>query len=216
MSKDSCVLIYLVFVKDGFRYEEGALSDVRRAKIARITNPEAKKLSAAADRALSFALTQNVPGYVPPPALSYDAQGRPCVPGAFISIAHTRGLAACVLSCRPVGLDVEWERPMNRALARRILSPDEMTAYTSSADQNEFLLLKWVAKEAYLKLTGAGIAGGMHRYTEKEDRIADAAGETCAHIARPHLPGYRIAVCRQQSVAYEMIVVPPSTTARSG
>ncbi len=208
MCKVSCVRVYLVFVNGGFRYEEAALSAVRRERIAQIKSPEAKILSAAAERALSFALLQNVSGYVPPPALSYDAQGRPRVPGAFVSLAHTRGLAACAISDAPVGLDAEWERSMNKGIARRILSPDEMTECAACEDQNEFLLSKWVAKEAYLKLTGEGIAGGMHRYAVKGGLVRDAAGQICAHIAFPPVPGHRVAVCQHRPVACETIVVP--------
>lgn len=196
MGKNSCVRVCAISVHGGFRYDEAALSTVRREKIAQIKSPEAKILSAAADAALSFALSEHIPGYAPPPALSYDEAGRPRVPGAHVSLSHTRGLAVCAISDAPVGLDVEWERPINEKIARRVLSPDEMAEFSASEDQNEFLLLKWVAKEAYLKLTGAGIAGGMHKYTERDGALLDAAGTPLACIRRPILPGYRLAVCQ--------------------
>lgn len=206
MSTNSCVLVYAILVESGFRYDEAALSAARRDKIARIGSAEAKNLSAAAEMALSLALSRNVPGYLPPPALSYDAQGRPCVPGAFVSIAHTRGLAACAISDAPVGLDVEWKRPMDAKIARRVLAPTEMAAFSASG-QNEFLLLKWVAKEAYLKLTGEGIAGGMHRYAENEGLILDADGKVRAHVVRPSLPGYHVAVCQEGPFRAEIVLL---------
>ena len=209
MSIDSCVLVSVVFAGSGFRYEEAALSQARRDKIARIKNPAAKILSAAADMALHFALSKTVPGYAPPPDLSYDAEGRPRVPGAWVSISHTNGLAACAISDSPVGLDVEWERPMPGKIARRILSPEEMAECAASVNPNEFLLLKWVAKEAYLKMTGEGIAGGMHKYTEDGERILDARGATRAHTVRPALPGYRLAVCKDHPFSCELIVSQP-------
>jgi 4'-phosphopantetheinyl transferase len=208
MSINSCVRVYTICVESGFRYREGALSAARREKIDRIKSPEARELSAAADLALDFALARNVPGYAPPPDLSYDEKGRPSVPGAYVSISHTRGLAACAISDAPVGLDVEWERPMNEKIARRALSPDEIAAFLASDGQSEFLLMKWVAKEAYLKLTGEGIAGGMHKYTEKEGLILDANGLACARVVRPVLAGYRIAVCQDRPFTCELISVP--------
>jgi 4'-phosphopantetheinyl transferase len=208
MGKDSCVRVYAILADGGFRYDEAALSAARREKIVQIKSPEAKVLSAAADFALSFALCETVPGFAPPPALSYDETGRPRVPGAFVSLSHTRGLAACAVSDTPVGLDAERERPMNAKIAPRVLSPDEMTEFCACGDQNDFLLLKWVTKEAYLKLTGEGIAGGMHKYTEKEGLITDAGNRIRAYVRRPILPGYRIAVCQFQPFTCELIHVP--------
>ena len=44
-------------------------------------------------------------------ALRYDAQGKPLTDGLYLSISHSRGLAACAVADRPVGLDVELVRP---------------------------------------------------------------------------------------------------------
>ena len=43
--------------------------------------------------------------------LRYDAQGKPLTDGLYLSISHSRGLAACAVADRPVGLDVELVRP---------------------------------------------------------------------------------------------------------
>lgn len=208
MSEISRVRVYAILPDGGFWYEEAALSDARRQKMAQMRNPEGKALSAAADMALSYALSQNVPGYGPPPDLSYDDRGRPQIPGAFVSITHTRGLAACAISERPVGLDAEWERPMGDKIAGRMLAPLEMAAFAQSKDQNEFLLLKWTAKEAFLKLTGEGIPGGMYKYAESNHVILDPEYKPRAFVARHALPGYFIAVCQSAPFTSELIIIP--------
>lgn len=195
MSACSCVRIYAFYVENDFRYKKAALSVVRREKIDRIKSEEARNLSAAADMALDYALSETISGYRSPPDLSYDAMGRPRVPGTFISLSHTRGLAACAIADCPVGLDAEWVRPLNGKIARRVLASDELTEYAQCADKPHVLLTKWVAKEAYLKLTGAGLAGGMSNYAISQTHVLDALGNVCAHVAFPALEGFRISVC---------------------
>ena len=57
-------------------------------------------------------------------ALRYDAQGKPLTDGLYLSISHSRGLAACAVADRPVGLDVELVRPAPRRVWEH-LSPEE-------------------------------------------------------------------------------------------
>jgi len=82
-------------------------------------------------------------------ALRYDAQGKPLTDGLYLSISHSRGLAACAVADRPVGLDVELVRPAPRRVWEH-LSPEERVY---AADDAAFFRL-WTAKEALLKCRG--------------------------------------------------------------
>lgn len=83
----------------------------------------------------------------------------------FISISHSGDFVACALSTATVGIDIEVKREVSDGLARRALSRDEyayVTAFEgdfSAKEQNEAFFRIWTAKEAYLKLTGEGLAG---------------------------------------------------------
>ena len=55
--------------------------------------------------------------------LRYDAQGKPLTDDLYLSISHSRGLAACAVADRPVGLDVELVRPAGAAAGAGVL-PD--------------------------------------------------------------------------------------------
>ena len=81
--------------------------------------------------------------------LRYDAQGKPMTDGLYLSISHSRELAACAVADRPVGLDVELVRPAPRRVWEH-LSPEERIY---AADDAAFFRL-WTAKEALLKCRG--------------------------------------------------------------
>ena len=74
----------------------------------------------------------------------------PRVEGHQISISHTRGFLAILLSrSRRVGVDIEYRSDRIRRIASRFLRPDE------SAGSTDDLLTCWCVKEAVYKLRSA-------------------------------------------------------------
>lgn len=166
------------------------LSDPRRfsspGRISRCSGikSDAKRLQAyAAELALSYALSG--PALLPP-VYSYDRAGRPIIEGGFVSLSHTDGFAACAAGGRPVGVDIEADRRVSPRLADRILSPSERVLPHSAA--SGFLLEKWVAKEAYLKLTGEGLSGRMDKLTSA-DGVMLKGGVPAARLFRVPIEG---------------------------
>ena len=83
-----------------------------------------------------------------PVAILHAADGAPLVEGHQISISHTRGFLAILLSrSRRVGVDIEYRS--DRRIASRFLRPDE------SASSTDDLLTCWCVKEAVYKLRSA-------------------------------------------------------------
>lgn len=102
-----------------------------------------------------------------------------------MSLSHTRGLIVCAVADAPVGVDVEArQRAVPPALARRILSAAEAGRFSAlpAARQGAFLLERWVAKEAHLKRTGEGIAGGMASLTVADDGGVETDGGICGAV----------------------------------
>lgn len=93
-----------------------------------------------------------------------DDRGKPhCIGGPAISISHSRDLVVCaVTDDGDIGIDIEFtDRPHDTsAIAARYFSEDE-TAWLGTQPKDHFYLL-WVLKEAWLKATGTGIAGGLN------------------------------------------------------
>jgi 4'-phosphopantetheinyl transferase len=78
------------------------------------------------------------------------------------SLSHSADMAAVAVASRPVGVDVEVERerPRMMRVAERMFAPEErelLGAVEASARQRMFHRC-WVAKEAYAKGLGLGLA----------------------------------------------------------
>ncbi len=93
------------------------------------------------------------------PALSRTEFGKPFFPdGRFhFSLSHTRSLAACAVSDRPVGVDAETLRPVRPRLASFVLTPGERDWLDARPDFDEALLTLWTCKEALVKRSGEGL-----------------------------------------------------------
>jgi phosphopantetheinyl transferase len=89
--------------------------------------------------------------------------GKPaCVDGPAISLSHADELVVCAIaSAREVGVDVQSdvERRHTDDIARQYFSAEER-AWLETAPAGSFYML-WVLKEAYLKLLGCGLEGGL-------------------------------------------------------
>lgn len=162
METNEKVKIHILFYGNDENIEKAFpyFSDLRRQKFSRIINPKARLQQAAAELAVCAAMkSENFP--FAPPEYDYEASGRPSVKNGFMSISHTKNAAACVLFSKPIGLDIEFFRPVNPLLAGKILNCREFPEFTEATEKNEFLLKNWTAKESLFKFTGQGLKGGM-------------------------------------------------------
>lgn len=79
--------------------------------------------------------------------ITHEESGKPVLDGWHISISHTKGYAAVLLSKNhEVGIDIEYVSERVKRIADRFLRPDEQ------AESVTDLLLHWCAKEAIYKL----------------------------------------------------------------
>ncbi|MBF1384464.1 4'-phosphopantetheinyl transferase superfamily protein [Prevotella aurantiaca] len=79
--------------------------------------------------------------------LNHNEVGKPLIDGYNISISHTKGFVAILLSKEfEVGIDIEYTSDRIKKIKKRFLRNDEI--YTTT---NE-LLITWCAKEAAYKL----------------------------------------------------------------
>lgn len=79
--------------------------------------------------------------------IGHEESGKPLLDGWHISISHTKGYAAVLLSKNhEVGIDIEYVSERVKRIADRFLRPDEQAENTTD------LLLHWCAKEAIYKL----------------------------------------------------------------
>lgn len=97
----------------------------------------------------------------------YSDRGKPSLAGSNSSVcfnlSHSQSLALYAIARRPIGIDLEYIRPLDDALklAQRFFSQSEyafIQALPPDQKQKAFFQL-WTCKEAYLKATGEGLAG---------------------------------------------------------
>ena len=75
----------------------------------------------------------------------------------FFSLSHSGAYAACALSDRPVGLDLERETAPRPPLLRRCFSAAEQEYIRSSSNPSAAFTQLWTGKESLGKATGAGL-----------------------------------------------------------
>lgn len=105
--------------------------------------------------------------------LCHDPHGRPYVKDCpfFISISHSENKAICVLSDKPVGIDIEKVRKVGLKTKEKICSGKEL-AYIGDDDERFFEV--WTAKEAYSKFTGEGVAAILRGvYTDQSEKTVE-------------------------------------------
>jgi 4'-phosphopantetheinyl transferase len=98
----------------------------------------------------------------------YGSSGKPSLDDRddiHFNISHSADLGLFAFSPdRPVGVDVENERPVRRLLdvAQRFMSDEELRSLVDTApdDRNAAFLRSWVVREARLKAEGRGVWSG--------------------------------------------------------
>lgn len=101
-------------------------------------------------RALLLAMTGD-----PTLHIEHTASGRPVVKGWQVSISHTKGYAALMLSrAKTVGVDIEYRSDRVAKIASHYIRPDEMVGDFKSptTETVEKMLVLWCAKETLYKL----------------------------------------------------------------
>lgn len=79
----------------------------------------------------------------------------PDYPALHFNLSHTSGGVLCGVSDRPVGVDIERERPFPERVARHCFSPAELAL---TGDDPACRLRLWTRKEAAAKWRGDGLA----------------------------------------------------------
>ena len=81
----------------------------------------------------------------------YDQDGAPFLTdGRYLSISHTKNIAAIAISFSPVGIDLEHYQKKIKKISTRFLHQEE-SKDQSKMDNIEFITQIWTAKEAIYK-----------------------------------------------------------------
>ena len=127
---------------------------------------------------------------------TYGNSGKPVLvghDGVQFNISHSADLGLFAFAPdRPVGVDVENERPVRRLLdvAQRFMSEDELRSLVDTApeERNAAFLRSWVVREARLKAEGKGVWSGsdnLNPHTNLTHRLFTPRPYFIAAVAAP-------------------------------
>jgi len=96
------------------------------------------------------------------PKLAQGTGTAEAAPDLRFNLSHTSGAALIGVALeRELGIDIEWQRPMDDldAMARSVLSAEELTLWDALAagDRIRAFYQVWTRKESYLKAIGLGL-----------------------------------------------------------
>jgi 4'-phosphopantetheinyl transferase len=181
------------------------LDPARRRQLRRYRHVADIERGAVADvlaRTLVGLLARRLPRGV---SIARTPSGRPYVVGDAspeISLAHSGRCVICAASPMSVGIDVELLRPLSEAMTRELLGPAVRDGGSSlpEPERSRRALRLWTAKEAYLKLTGSGLA-----IDPRTLQVGDRGDRSIVCGPAPHPPGvvttlaldpaYAVALC---------------------
>ena len=134
-------------------------------------------------------------------------------PDLRFNLSHTRGAVLIGVAIgRELGVDIEWQRPMEdlEGMARSVMSDEELLRWSALEPENgtRAFYRVWTRKESYLKAIGLGLfrslqdvtvpvsEGALEDAQRDSRRVLDRSGEgTWTVLDIPAWAGYSASVC---------------------
>lgn len=140
--------------------------------------------------------------------VAYGPEGKPYFPEwpeVHFNLSHSGGLAACAVSHRAVGIDIQKLRPCKKEILLHFSQKEQiyMEQYKGK-EWEEAMIWLWTRKESYMKYTGKGFKLGLDSFSALGD-----TGE-CFFETRRLEQGYYVTVCGAQGeqVRWETVDEP--------
>ena len=160
------------------------LSRQRREQALKFKYELGRKTCAAAYLLLREGLRKEY-GILEPPVFEYGEHGKPMLSGyphIHFNMSHCREAAICVVSDRPVGVDIESIREYKESLARYTMNDAEMERILNADRPDVAFIRLWTMKEAKLKLSGRGITDHMKDVLDGTEDFLTVVNEKIGYI----------------------------------
>ena len=179
-------MIYLNDDIEHFDWEAALplLSEQRREQCLKFKHEQGRRTCAAAYLLLCEGLRKEY-SIEEAPVFEYGEHGKPSIvghPEIYFNISHCREAAICVLSDKPVGVDIESIRPYNESLARYTMSDEEMIQIERAERREVEFIRLWTLKEAVLKCSGEGIRNDMKHVLDGLKHVKTVINEKKCYI----------------------------------
>ncbi len=151
--------------------------------------------------------------------ITYNPYGKPYLIGApqvFFNLSHSGAWIVCAIGDREMGIDVEQVRDIcgMPAIVARMFSPGEQRLIMDLEGfegLDKFFSL-WTLKESFVKYLGRGFSLPFHTFSilerAGEYQVTEAGRENhCYFQSWDKPPGYKIALCCNERVSEEVLVI---------
>lgn len=98
------------------------------------------------------------------PIFEFEENGKPFMPAhpdVFFSLSHSKTVALCAISDKPIGADVEVVRKISADLMEYTMNDEELKFIQNHREPNLAFFCLWTRKEAFLKLLGRSITADL-------------------------------------------------------
>lgn len=197
------------------------LPQERRERITRYRNQADKERGVGAGLLLEYGLREN--GYTllsdvtdkTQVHMEYGKYGKPYLeekPDLQFNLSHAGNYVAAAFAEKPVGIDIEYMRTANLAVAERFFTAEEYAYLQVGRAEHgdgewlnrEFAWL-WTRKESYIKAVG----DGMHLPLADFEVLADTVhGNETYFLKSMEVPGnYMLSICAKAPIEAEVVSV---------
>jgi len=145
------------------------LSRQRQAQALQFRYEQERKQCAMAYLLLCKGLREEY-GITEPPLFDYGEAGKPYLPDhadIHFNISHCREAVVCVLSDRPVGVDIECISEYDASLLAFTMNETEIEQILRSPHPGLAFIRLWTRKEAVLKCSGQGLVDDMRHVLDE-------------------------------------------------
>lgn len=135
------------------------VSEQRRDYALRFKFQQDQKLALSVYLLLKQGLNKEY-GILDNPIFEFEESGKPFIPSypdVFFSMSHSKTVALCAISDRPIGADIEIVRTVSPDLMKYTMNDDELSFIMNHNEPDLAFFYLWTQKEALLKLSGRGI-----------------------------------------------------------
>lgn len=163
------------------------VSEYRIKKVEKLRTDEDKRRSLGAELLLIYALKEY--GIHKPLEFVENEHGKPYLKdacGLNFNLSHSGNVAACVVSKRQAGIDVEAKDRSSEQIAEKYFLKDEK--------KYPFGYI-WTRKEALAKAAGVGISIGLDKFSVVSDKVILNDVVYSLYSIEPEIKGYYLAVC---------------------
>ena len=140
--------------------------------------------------------------------------GKPYIKGVdkfHYNISHAGKWVVCVLSDRPVGIDIEIILPIDLEIARNFFTESEYISIRKlpQKDQLAGFYRFWTAKESYIKYIGKGLSIPLNSFTvlkKAEESYTVDIDKSCLIKTAEFLGGGILSICHSVQSTERMLL----------